>query len=150
MTRPTANSTQKTIAKECLAVRLRILNRYVTKVYDDSLRSLGVKTSQLNVLVATGMMGLARPADVCQRLQMDASTLSRNVDRMKAKGWLEVVEEEDGRAQPFRLTAKGRRLLERAKPAWDEAQAEVRDLLGAETFDAIEHAVHQIHARGKV
>ena len=51
---------------------------------------------------------------------------------MKAKGWVEVVGDEDGRAQPFRLTAKGRKLLERAKPGWDMAQKKVKKLLGNE------------------
>ena len=74
------------------------------------------------ILVVTARFGLARPADVCQRLQLDASTLSRNVERMKAKGWLEVVADADGRAQPFRLTSKGRKLLERAKPAFPSAK----------------------------
>ena len=39
------------IAGECLAVRLRRLNREVTALYDEALRPLGLKTSQLNMLV---------------------------------------------------------------------------------------------------
>src|SRR5436189_2496696 len=100
-----------TIAKTCIAVRLRLLNRVVTNFYDDALRSLGLKVSQLNILIVTAKIGLARPAQVCDILQLDASTLSRNVERMRARGWLEVVPSEDARAQPFRLTAQGKRLI---------------------------------------
>src|SRR5215213_506038 len=107
------------IAGECVAVRLRMLNRVVTTVYDDALRPLGLKVSQMNILVAAAKMGTARPVEVCEYLHLDVSTLSRNVERMKARGWLEVVPDEDGRAQPFRLTAEGNKLLERAAPAWD-------------------------------
>ncbi len=57
------------------------------------------------MLVAAGKMGIARPPIVCRVLRMDPSTLSRNVERMRAKGWLEVVEVEDAPAQPFRITA---------------------------------------------
>src|SRR5215472_5591724 len=92
------------IARSCIAVRLRLLNRVVTNLYDDALRPLGLKVSQLNILVVAAKLGLARPADVCGLLQLDASTLSRNVERMRAKGWLETVPGEDARAQPFRLT----------------------------------------------
>ncbi len=119
-----------TIATNCIAVRLRLLNRVVTNLYDETLRPLGLKVSQLNILVVTGKLGLARPAEVCALLQLDASTLSRNVERMRAKGWLEVVPGEDARTQPFRLTVKGRRLLERAVPAWEQAQHEAGKLLG--------------------
>ena len=110
------------IARTCIAVRLRLLNRVVTNLYDDALRPLGLKVSQLNLLVVTAKLGLAQPAKVCALLQLDTSTLSRNVERMRAKGWLEVVPGEDARTQPFRLTAQGRRLLERAVPAWEQAQ----------------------------
>jgi DNA-binding MarR family transcriptional regulator len=140
------NRTEDVISRGCLAVRLRILNRVVTKIYDDGLRPLGVKTSQLNILVVTAKLGLARPAEVCERLQMDTSTLSRNVERMMAKDWLEVVEDDDGRAQPFRLTAKGRRLLERAMPAWEKAQERVKKLIGVDTLASIDDAVQRIRA----
>src|SRR6202158_5322063 len=91
------------IAKSCIAVRLRRLNRVVTNFYDDALRPLGLKVSQLNILIATARLGLARPAQVCEILQLDTSTLSRNVKPLQAHGWLEVAPEEDARAQPFRL-----------------------------------------------
>jgi len=144
MTTQSKKRPEDVIARECLAVRLRILNRVVTKIYDDALRSLGVKASQLNILVMTAKLGLARPAEVCERLQMDTSTLSRNVERMMAKDWLEVVEDDDGRAQPFRLTAKGRRLLERAMPAWEKAQEKVKRLIGVDTMASINDAVQRI------
>ena len=142
----TKNRTEDVIARECLAVRLRMLNRVVTNIYDDALRPLGVKASQLNILVVVARRGLARPADVCERLQLDTSTLSRNVERMKTKGWLEVVADDDGRAQPFRLTSKGRKLLERVMPAWEKAQAKVKKLLGADTVASIDEAVRRIRS----
>ena len=79
------------VASECVAVRLRMLNRVVTNIYDDALRPLGLKVSQLNILVVTAKLGVARPAQMCEILRLDASTLSRNVERMRAHGWLEVV-----------------------------------------------------------
>jgi len=126
----TTNSGIETIARTCIAVRLRLLNRVVTNFYDEALRSLGLKVSQLNILVVTAKLGLAQPAKVCDILQLDTSTLSRNVDRMRDKGWLEVVPGEDARTQPFRLTAQGKRLIEKAVPAWEVAQRRSKELLG--------------------
>src|SRR6266542_962186 len=119
-----------TISRTCIAVRLRLLNRVVTNFYDDALRPLGLKVSQLNILIVTARLGLARPAQVCDMLHLDTSTLSRNVERMRAKGWLEVVPGEDARTQPFRLTAQGKRLLAKAVPAWEQAQQQASELLG--------------------
>jgi DNA-binding MarR family transcriptional regulator len=133
-----------TIARTCIAVRLRLLNRVVTNLYDDALRPLGLKASQLNVLIVTAKLGLARPAQVCNLLQLDTTTLSRNLKRMQQKGWLEVVPEEDARLQPFRLTPRGRRLIEKAVPAWEEAQRQARALLGDEGVALLDRAVQKL------
>lgn len=132
------------IASECVAVRLRMLNRVVTNIYDDALRSLDLKVSQMNILVAAAKMGTARPIGVCEHLHLDVSTLSRNVERMKARGWLEVVPDEDGRSQPFRLTAQGRKLLEKALPAWSEAQQRVKTALGPAFVEQLDQAIKRV------
>src|ERR1700752_2110927 len=133
-----------TIAKTCVAVRLRLLNRVVTNFYDDALRPLGLKVSQLNILIVTARLGLARPAQVCDILQLDASTLSRNVKPLQAHAWLEVVPGEDARAQPFRLTAQGKRLIEKAVPAWEEAQRQATELLGSEGIALLDRAAKKL------
>jgi DNA-binding MarR family transcriptional regulator len=145
---PSAKTKQTvdTIASQCIAVRMRMLNRVVTKLYDEALRPLGLKVSQMNILVAAAKMGTARPADVCQRLHLDVSTLSRNVERMKARGWLEVIPDSDGRAQPFRLTNQGRKLLEKAAPAWNQAQGQAAALLGDGMVASLEQAVNRLQA----
>jgi DNA-binding MarR family transcriptional regulator len=133
-----------TIVRECISVRLRLLNRVVTNLYDHALRPLGLKASQLNVLVVTAKLGLARPAQVCEILQLDASTLSRNVERMRAHGWLEIVPQDDGRAQPYRLTLQGKRLIERALPAWEEAQRQAEKLLGSEGMTLLDRVAKKV------
>jgi len=132
------------IAGNCVAVRLRLLNRVITNLYDDALRPLGLRASQLNILTVTGKLGLARPARVCEILQLDTSTLSRNVERMRAQGWLEIVPEEDARAQPFRLTAQGRRMIEKAFPAWREGQRRAVTLLGKDGTALLDGAARKL------
>src|SRR5215211_3983730 len=132
------------IAGECVAVRLRMLNRIITNIYDDALRPLDLKVSQMNILVAAAKMGTARPSEVCEYLHLDVSTLSRNVDRMKARGWLEVVPDEDGRSQPFRLTRQGRKLLEKAVPAWSDAQQQVTRVLGDGFVHQLDRAMKRV------
>ncbi len=145
----TQNTTSDLIAQDCIAARMRLLNRVVTKTYDDALRPLGIKTSQLNILVVTARLGLAPPAEISDRLKMDISTVSRNVDRMRAKGWIEVVEDEqDARAHQFRLSAPGRQLLEKVKPAWEKAQAKVKKLLGQSGVVALVRATERVRAHG--
>jgi DNA-binding MarR family transcriptional regulator len=132
------------VASECVAVRLRMLNRVVTNVYDDALRPLDLKVSQMNILVAAAKMGTARPIEVCKHLHLDVSTLSRNVERMKTRGWLEIVPDEDGRSQPFRLTPQGRKLLDKAIPAWSRAQQQVKKVFGDGFLKQLNQAVKRV------
>ena len=53
--------------------------RVVTSIYDAAFHPLGVKVSQLNILVLAQHLGVARPAVVCEMLYLHTSTLSRNV-----------------------------------------------------------------------
>lgn len=132
------------IADECIAVRVRMMNRVVSNIYDDALRSLDLKVSQMNILVAAAKMGTARPKEVCEHLHLDVSTLSRNVERMKVRGWLEVVADDDGRTQPFRLTPEGRDLLEKAIPAWSVAQERVKKVFGTDFVERLSAAIRQV------
>src|SRR5438270_7861721 len=133
-------ATVDTIAQGCIAVRLRLLNRVVTNLYDEALRPLGLKVSQLNILIATAKLGVARPNQVCKLLHLETSTLSRNVERMRARGWLEVVPDEDARFQPFRLTPQGKRMIEKAVPGWEEAQRQATELLEDEGIALLDKA----------
>lgn len=135
-----------TISRTCIAVRLRLLNRVVTNFYDDALRPLGLKVSQLNILIVTARLGLARPVQVCDILQLDTSTLSRNLERMRSHGWLEIVPGEDARTQSFRLTTQGKRLIEKAVPAWEDAQRQAGELLGDQGIALLDKAAKKLRA----
>ena len=136
------------IARDCIAVRLRALNRAVSALYDEALRPHGLRVGQLNLLVAIARMGVARPSDVCRVLQMDKSTLSRDVEVMRRNGWLEVDDSAGGRARPLRVTAEGQALLEAVLPAWRRAQEKAEALLGEPGAAAIARVVEGLWRDG--
>ena len=77
------------VARDCIATKVRLLNRAVTAIYDEALRPYGLKVTQMTVLVTVAKIGQASPGAVGRMLHMEKSTLSRNVDRMRARGWLD-------------------------------------------------------------
>src|SRR5689334_22058777 len=124
------------IARDCIAVRLRSLNRAVSALYDDALRPLGLRIGQANLLVAIARMGTARPGDLCRLLSMEKSTLSRDMEVLRRNGWV-IVEQTGGLARSLRVSPEGHALIERALPAWREAQRKAKQLLGDEAAAAI-------------
>ncbi len=118
------------IAGECLAVRVRMLNRTITAIYDDVLRPLGLTAGQLNILVLIAKRGPISPGEVARRLNMEKSTVSRNIERMRKNGWSTVTAAESGRKKQLTLTRQGKTLLQNSVPAWEEAQTRTRAVLG--------------------
>lgn len=122
----------------CIATRLRLATRVVSKVYDDALRPFGLTVAQMALLAVAADRGVIRQAEVSARLQLDNSTLSRNLDRMRASGWVEEVAETDARVHTHRLTRSGKALLERVMPAWRAAQRQANELLGESAVQALD------------
>lgn len=141
------NKTVDRIASDCIAARIRILSRLITRIYDEALRPHDLRVSQMNILVAASKFGLARPAEVCQALEMDPSTLSRNVERMRARGWLETVDDLDGRANPFRVTKQGQQLLKQVFPTWKKAQEKAVSVLGEDGAQMLTAAIRNVRRR---
>jgi len=120
------------MARECVANQLRMLNRVVTSVYDEELRPLRLTASQMVILALTAKHAQVRAAQICEWLQIDASTLSRNIERMRANGWIVQAPTSDQRSRPFQLTPAGEKILQDAVLAWERAQAKAVDLIGDE------------------
>jgi DNA-binding MarR family transcriptional regulator len=118
------------VLRDCIATRVRMADRVITKVYDDALRPFGLKVTQMSMLVVAEERGLIRQSEVGAELRLDDSTLSRNLERMRANGWLEEVSGADARVHSYRLTSAGRTLLDEAIPAWRGAQQQAQRLLG--------------------
>src|SRR5262245_45050194 len=114
----------------CIATRLRLATRVITKAYDDALRPFGLTVSQMALLAVAADRGVIRQSEVGAQFQFDDSTLSRNLERMRSNGWLEEVEEADARVHTHRLTVSGQSLLDRVMPAGRTAQRRAHELLG--------------------
>ncbi len=137
------------IAKECVAVRLRLLNRVVTGLFDQELRPYKLSISQLNLLVGVAASGRVRPTDLSRRLKLEKSTLSRDLARMLEKRWVEQTPGDDGRSVLLSITEAGASLLELVVPAWSKAQDSAAKLLGAELQSALSGAVDKLWSADK-
>src|SRR5438046_1083575 len=135
--KPTRPPTPARIARDCLAIRVRMIHRVVSALYDDALRPHGLRAAQFGLLTAVAGLGTAQPTDLGRVLHMDKSTLSRNIDVLERNGWVEVCPGADARTREIRLTRAGAELLETAVPAWEEAQRQAATLLEEPAIAAI-------------
>lgn len=119
------------IAATCFAHRTRMAARALNRVYDKALRDTGLKGTQLSLLVAAGMSdGKATITELADKLGLERSTLSRNLDPLERRELIALGAEGRHRSRTVQLTPAGRALLDDAYPRWADAQARVEQALG--------------------
>jgi len=114
----------------CTNLKLRQLGRMVNRHYDQYLSVVGLKSTQYALLSCVVKLGPMRPGDIARQMQMDASTLSRNLQPMVAQGWLSVGAGEDARSRLVEATPAGMALRTEAQRAWKAAQTALNQRLG--------------------
>jgi DNA-binding MarR family transcriptional regulator len=128
------------MSRDCLAVRLRVLGRAVSRIYDAELRPHELTISQLNVLLTVARFQPVAAGRVAEALSMDVSTLSRNAQVLRRAGLLEVRRADRGNGRVLQLTAAGAAKLGEVEPAWASAQRRAEELLGPDGASAIADA----------
>src|ERR1700741_1627480 len=109
---------------ECVCVNLRRAARAMTALYDDALAASGVKITQFSLLRAVERNEPAPIGALAEDLELDRTTLARNLDPLQRDGLLELAPGSDRRVTEVRLTRKGRAALAKALPRWQQAQAD--------------------------
>lgn len=125
----------------CTNFRLRRLTRMVSRHYDAHVAASGLKTTQYSLLSHVLSLGPLRPVDLAQAMNVDASTLSRNLKSMLAAGWLTQGEGPDARSRLIAITDTGRAKRAEAQRLWRAAQTELNGMLGVERVVALHHLI---------
>ena len=115
----------------CVCVAVRKASRRITAVYDEAVAPAGINLAQFSLLKnirRTGPVSLTRLSDI---VELDRSTLGRNVRVMERLGLVQFEHGADQREARVRLTNEGDATLDRATPLWQAAQTRINDKLGA-------------------
>lgn len=120
--------------------RLRKLTRRVTQHYDACLAPAGLRVTQFSLLSTLAHNPPLAMQDLAQRMEMDRTTLTRNLKPLAAAGYVEGTSGTDARTRLIALTDAGRSAWNAAVPLWRRAQNDVNAALG---LDAV-HELHQL------
>lgn len=114
----------------CTNLKLRQLSRAVTRHYDAHVASTGLKNTQYSLLSHVVLLGPIRPSDLAQRMRLDASTLTRNLQPLVAQGWVVQGPGDDARSRLVEATEAGRAKRAEGQKAWKQAQLALNQRLG--------------------
>ncbi len=133
-----ARSAVDEIVLECLAVRVRLISRAVTGLYDLALAGHGVSIAQVNLLAALGKVGPCTPTRLGDLLQLERSTISRNLTLLLKQGWVIAVSSDARGMREVALTSAGRKKIDSVLPDWRAAQQQAAQLLGSTGVKAVQ------------
>ena len=119
----------KPAASPCLCNALRQASRAVSRLYDEELRRVGLRTTQYSLLRHLKSAGEVRQRDLGGLTSLDETTLTRNLRPLINSSWVAIGSSADRREKLVRLTDAGAAKLREAHPAWERAQERMRSRL---------------------
>ena len=122
----------------CMCHKARMAARVVTRAYDDALRPTGLRATQVSVLAAVGARGALSIKSLADALQMERSTLTRNLRPLEKKGYVELAAERRYRSRVLTLTSAGRAALVTALPLWEGAQRKLKGRVGQHRWPTVQ------------
>lgn len=130
-------------SETCLATRVRQLSRIITRVYDDALRPLGITGSQYTLLAQLAARDGITAVEIGHELDIEKSTLSRNLKRLLALGHIVMDPPAGRRGRGLHLTPKGQAVLKDAYPIWQDAQKKTVGAMGSDSRSVLDGLLSQ-------
>lgn len=118
------------LGSTCICNNLRRAARLVTNYYDKLLEPAGLRVSQATVLVVLYLSGELTINEMAEQLELDRTTLTRNLKPLAQKGLLTIASGSDQRTRVVALTRKGEAVLLKVLPLWEQTQAYMVEGIG--------------------
>jgi DNA-binding MarR family transcriptional regulator len=128
----------------CMCGSFRRTSRALTQLYEDALRPLGLRATQLTVLQVLSRAGEVSQGQLGQMLAMDSTSLTRTLAIMQRHGWITQRRGSDKRERWLRLATAGEAQLQRAAPVWEKVQSRLRSQLGQQAWNSLLQLTHQV------
>jgi DNA-binding MarR family transcriptional regulator len=125
------------IIGSCACFNFRKASRSVTQLFDQILAPIGLRSTQLTILVAAQVLGPCGLARLARELVMDRSTITRNIHPLVLQGMLQVTGKSGRGGKSVEITKSGQDALVGAVPYWKEAQGKLLERMGKDRLDRV-------------
>lgn len=124
-------------ARVCACFNFRKASRAVTQFFDAVLLPSRLRSTQFVILVRIGADVRPTLPDLARDLNVDRTTLTRNLQPLARRGLLRISEGREERASTVRLTPKGERALAATVPLWEKAQTRFVEQFGGQRWPSM-------------
>jgi DNA-binding MarR family transcriptional regulator len=128
----------------CLTFNFQRTARSLVRGFEARVKHLGLSAPQFTSLSLLAGFGELTVTQIADRIGTDRTTMTRNLEVMRVKGWIAPAVSDDLRLHIWTITPTGRALLSEAMPAWREWQAHVVKIFGHDTATTILSAMGKL------
>ena len=128
----------------CMCSSVRRASRALTQLYEQTLRSTGLRATQFTILQVLSRAGEVLQGQLGEMLAMDSTTLTRTLEIMIKRGWVAERRGDDRRQRWLRLAKAGKSKLDRALPAWEKLQSRLQGELGESSWKHVFRLADQL------
>lgn len=140
----------KTIHKSnCYCISLCRASNAVLDYYDRKFAEKNITTKQFSLLINLSRMEEANVAELAEYVNLERSTVTRNLKLLLARGWVCDLAKKNSRGHRYALTTAGEEQLHACLPIWDACQNEIRDFLGEENVQLFTQLLYHLQTLQK-
>jgi len=141
---PTMKITLIDIPNECVAYNLTKTARHVTAFYRKVISPSGLQGTQFPLLLAIKLNEPISISALAKILELDRTTLSRNIRRLQDKDYIILEGDGDQRVRKVRLSDNGKKTLNHAIPLWEKAQKIILQKFGEDNWKHLLDSMKEI------
>jgi DNA-binding MarR family transcriptional regulator len=129
---------------DCACLNLRKAAKTLTAQYNEILAPSGILITQLPILAALEQLGAVPLSQLSSTLEMDRTTLSRNLGPLQREGLVSEIGGPDKRTRVLAISDRGRTALKTAVPLWMGAQQAVKKQMGDQSVSHLLEALKEV------
>lgn len=118
------------VGRVCLNFNVRKASRVLARAYDEAFAHCDLKSTQFPILVVLHNLGAVPLQKLALLLDIERTTLIRNLKPLKRRGLVETKTGDGRRVQLVAITDVGEELLQEAMPGWAKLQEKLLAGLG--------------------
>ncbi len=128
----------------CYCTKIRKASRAVTQHYINILKPSGLKITQFALLNNLRRNGPLTMNNLSEVTNLERTTLIRNLKPLENKKLIQIISQENSKANLICLTDNGEKILNLTLPYWEKAQKSIEEMLSNEEIEDFEKILKKL------
>lgn len=128
----------------CYCTKIRKASRALTQHYINVLKPSGLKITQFALLNNLRRYGPLTMNNLSKATNLERTTLIRNLKPLENKELIQIISQENSKANLICLTESGERKLTEALPYWEKAQKSIEEILSQKEIEDFNKIIQKL------